>query len=388
MEVRLVDTTSTAHNDALARCLIAIELSKASWVVGVQTPLSNKTSQYRLTAGDWKSLLKLIERIRRQVGRELGRPVEMISCYEAGYDGFWLHRVLEAHGVRNYVLDPASLLVNRRARRAKTDRIDVERMLRALGRYLRGEPDACSAVRVPSVEQEDARRLHRERHRLVRERVQHVNRIKGLCATQGIYDYEPLRSDRKAQLEGLRSGDGRALPARLKAEIMRELHRLELVLKMIAQIEAERDAIVKEAAPSHLNAGKIKALAHLRSIGPEFATTLVGEVFYRSFDNRRQIGGYIGLAPSPFSSGATDRDQGISKAGNPKARSTAIELAWMWLRYQPDSALSIWFRQRVGDRKGRARRIAIVALARKLMVALWRYLETGLVPAGAVFKTC
>ena len=387
MEARLVDTTPTARNDALARCLIAIELSKASWVVGVQTPLSNKTSQYRLAGGDWQSLLKLIERIRRQVSRGLGRPVEMISCYEAGYDGFWLHRLLEAHGVRNHVLDPASLLVNRRARRAKTDRIDVERMLRALGRYLRGEPDACSVVRVPSVEQEDARRLHRERHRLIRERVQHVNRIKGLCATQGIYDYEPLRSDRKAQLDGLRTGDGRTLPTRLKAEIIRELQRLELVLKMIAQIEAERDAIVKEAAPQHLNAGKIKALVNLKSIGPEFATTLVGEVFYRSFDNRRQVGGYIGLAPSPYSSGSMDRDQGISKAGNPKARSTAIELAWMWLRYQPDSTLSIWFRQRVGDRKGRVRRIAIVALARKLLVALWRYLETGLVPAGAVFKT-
>lgn len=387
MEVRLVDTTSTARNDALACCLIAIELSKASWMVGVQTPLSNKTSQYRLTAGDWKGLLRLIEQIRGQVVRKLGRPVEVISCYEAGYDGFWLHRLLEAHGVRNYVFDPASLLVNRRARRAKTDRIDVERMLRALGRYLRGEPDACSMVRVPSVEQEDARRLHRERHRLIQERVQHVNRIKGLCATQGIYDYEPLRSDRKAQLEGLRTGDGRTLPPRLKAEIMRELHRLELVLKMIAQIEAERDAVIKEAAPQHLNADKIKALANLKSIGPEFATTLVGEVFYRTFTNRRQIGSYVGLAPSPYSSGSMDRDQGISKAGNPKARSTAIELAWMWLRYQPDSILSIAFRQRVGDLKGRPRRIAIVALARKLLVALWRYLETGLVPTGAVFKT-
>ena len=168
---------------------------------------------------------------------------------------------------------------------------------------------------------------------------------------------------------------------------MRQLQRLELVLKMIAQIEAERDAIVKEAAPQHLNAGKIKALANLKSIGPEFATTLVGEVFYRSFDNQRQVGSYVGLAPSPYSSGSTDRDQGISKAGNPRARSSAIELAWMWLRYQPDSTLSIAFRQRVGDRKGRPRRIAIVALARKLLVALWRYLETGLVPAGAVFKT-
>jgi transposase len=387
MEVRLVDATSTAPDDARARCLIAIELSKTSWVVGVQTPLSGKTSQYRLTGGDWKGLLKLIERVRRQVGRELSRSVEMISCYEAGYDGFWLHRLLTAAGVHNHVLDPASLLVNRRARRAKTDRIDVERMLRALNRFLRGEPDACSVVRVPSVEQEDARRLHRERHRLIQERVQHINRIKGLCATQGIYDYEPLRSDRKAQLECLRTGDGRALPARLEAEIARELQRLELVLEMIAGIEAERDAIVKEATPQPLNADKIKALVRLKSIGMEFATTLVGEVLYRSFDNRRQLGSYVGLTPSPYSSGSTNRDQGISKAGNPKARSTMIELAWMWLRHQPDSTLSIWFRERVGGLKGRPRRIAIVAFARKLLVALWRYLETGLVPAGAVFKT-
>jgi transposase len=187
--------------------------------------------------------------------------------------------------------------------------------------------------------------------------------------------------------ESLRTGDGRALPARLKAEITRELQRLELVVDMIAGIEAERDAIVKEAAPQHLNADKIKALVRFKSIGMEFATTLVGEVLYRSFDNRRQLGSYVGLTPSPYSSGSTDRDQGISKAGNPKARSTMIELAWMWLRHQPDSTLSIWFRERVGDLKGRPRRIAVVAFARKLLVALWRYLETGLVPAGAVFKT-
>ena len=384
MQASTESTPTAGHSGTI---FVAIELSQRSWLVTLHCPDRDKISRHGLESGDHVGLLALIDRVRERAARVLGRASAVVSCYEAGYDGFWLHRLLEAHGVRNHVLDPASLLVNRRARRAKTDRIDVERMLRALGRYLRGEPDACSVVRVPSVEQEDARRLHRERHRLIRERVQHVNRIKGLCATQGIYDYEPLRSDRKAQLEGLRTGDGRALPARLKAEIIRELHRLELVLKMVAEIEAERDAIVTEAAPQHLNAGKIKALANLKSIGPEFATTLVGEVFYRSFDNRRQVGSYPGLAPSPFSSGSTDRDQGISKAGNPKARSTMIELAWMWLRYQPDSTLSIWFRQRVGDRKGRVRRIAIVALARKLLVALWRYLETGLVPAGAVFKT-
>jgi transposase len=288
--------------------------------------------------------------------------------------------------VCNYVLDPARLLVTRRAKRTKTDRI--ERMLRALGRYLRGEADACSVVQVPSVEQEDARRLHRERKRLVNERVQHVNRIKGLCALHGIYDYQPMRADRKAQLEGLRTGDGRPLPLRLKAEILRQLQRLELVLKMIDDIEAERDAIsdVKKAAPPHPNADKIHALVMSSSIGPQFATRLVGEVFYRSFANRRQLASFAGIAPSPWSSGSIERDQGISKSGSSMVRTTLVELAWMWLRYQPGSALSTWFRERIGDGKGRVRRIAIVALARKLLVALWRYLETGLVPTGAVFK--
>jgi transposase len=328
--------------------------------------------------------------LRHQLARELGRPVAeigVISCYEAGYDGFWLHHVLEAHGVRNHVLDPASLLVNRRAKPAKTDGIEVERMQRALGRYLRGEVDACSVVRVPSVEEEDAKRLHRERKRLVQERVQHANRIKGLCALHGIYDYRPLRADRKVQLEGLRTSDGRPLPPRLKAEIRRELQRLELVHRMIVEVEAERDAIVKEAAPQHYpNADKIKVLAALSSIGPEFATRLMGEVFYRSFDNRRQLASFAGIAPSPWSSGSIARDQGISKAGSCLISTTMIELAWMWVRYQPGSALSIRFRERVGEQKGRVRRIAIVALARKLLVALWRYLETGLIPTGAVFK--
>src|SRR5215475_13099545 len=385
MEARLVDTTSTARNDAPARCLIAIELSKASWVVGVQTPLSNKTSQYRLTAGDWKSLLKLIERIRRQVGRELGRTVEIISCYEAGYDGFWLHRLLEAHGVRNYVIDPASIQVDRRARRAKTDNIDVAQLLRSLMAYLRGDPKVWSVVRVPSVAEEDARRLHRERDRLINERVQHVNRVKGLCAVHGIYDYEPLRSNRMLRLEQLRTGDGRKLPPYLKAEIVRELQRLELVLTMIKTIEAERKAIISTKSP-HLNVKKIQDLIKIKSIGPGISTVLVGEVFYRKFNNRQQLGSYVGLTPSHFQSGPMSRDQGISKAGNPKARTVMIELAWIWLRYQPNSPLSVWFHQRVGTAKGRVRRIAIVAVARKLLIALWRYLETGLVPTSAVVR--
>jgi transposase len=184
MEVRMENTPPAGGNNEPAYCFVAIELSKSSWVVGFQTPLARQTSRYQVKACDAKALLELIERVRIRVARELGRPVEVMSCYEAGYDGFWLHRVLEAHGIHNHVLDPASLQVNRRARRPKTDRIDADRMVRALIRHLRGEPEACSVVRVPSPEQEDAKRLHRERDRLIAERVAHVNRIKGLCAIQ------------------------------------------------------------------------------------------------------------------------------------------------------------------------------------------------------------
>jgi transposase len=369
-----------------ARMFVAIELSKKSWLAAVVTPLADKISLHTLPAGDGAALLERLASVRGKAEAALGRPVEIVSCYEAGYDGFWLHRLLEAHAVTNHVLDPASLEVSRRARRAKTDRIDVHGLLRALMAHLRGEPRVVSVVRVPSVEEEDARRLHRERDRLVRERVQHVNRIKGLCATQGIYHYQPLRRDRRARLAALTTGDGRALPARLAAEIGRELTRLELALDMISQIEAERDAVARGQARLHRQAEKIERLTRLKAVGPEFATVLTGEVFYRSFANRRQVGSYAGLTGSPFNSGGSAREQGISKAGNPKARTTMIELAWVWLRYQPDSALSRWFRERVGTLNGRSRRIAIVALARKLLVALWRYVETGLVPEGAVLK--
>jgi len=376
------------HDDAV-RCLLAIELSKKSWIVAVNTSLSDKISRHTLKPCDGKELLDLCERIRTRVARETKKRVEVVSCYEAGYDGFWLHRLLEAHDIRNYVIDPASLQVDRRARRAKTDHVDAERLLRSLIAYLRGEPKVWSVVCVPSVAEEDDRRLHRERSRLINERIQHVNRIKGLLAIHGIYDYQPLRRDRMQRLERLcTAADGRTLPPRIKAEILRELQRLELAIRMIKTIEAERDAIASAAKTEtkHTSAKKIQHLAKIKSIGPEFATTLVGEVFYRSFDNRKQLASYVGLTPAHFQSGAMSRDQGISKAGNAKARTVMVELAWLWLRHQPESPLSVWFRERVGKLKGRIRRITIVAVARKLLIALWRYLETGLVPEGAAMK--
>src|SRR5712671_4546953 len=261
MTVLTVNNLPAATHGETVRCLFAIELSKMSWVIAFNTPLSKKISRRTLTGCKWKRLLELIEEVRTRVSRETGRAVEVISCYEAGYDGFWLHRQLEAHGIRNYVIDPASLQVDRRARRVKTDRIDTERLLRSLMAYLRGEPKVWSVVRVPSIAEEDARRLHRERDRLVSERVQHVNRIKGLCALHGIYDYQPLRPQAISHLEQLRTAQGISLPPRLKSEIKRELQRLELVVEMIATLEAERDAIVEDEASTHVNAKKIQNLS-------------------------------------------------------------------------------------------------------------------------------
>ena len=386
MDARTVNNLPPTATHGAVCCLMAIELSKKSWIVAVNTPLSDKISNH--TVKGWKELLELIDKIRSRVGRELKRPAEFISCYEAGYDGFWLHRLLEENGVRNYVIDPASLQVDRRARRVKTDNIDVTKLLRSLMAYLRGEPKVWSVVRVPTVAEEDDRRLHRERDRLINERVQHVNRIKGLCAVHGVYHYEPLRLDRMKRLEQLRTGDERELPPRVKAEIRRELRRLELVLQMIKVIEKERNAMaLGKATSTYGHAKKVQQLVKIGSIGPEIATVLVGEVFYRQFNNRQQVGSYVGLTPSHFQSGASSRDQGISKAGNPKARTIMLELAWFWIRYQPNSPLTIWFRERVGTAKGRIRRIAIVAMARKLLIALWRYVETGVVPTGAKLKT-
>ena len=326
MEARTVNNLPPAgtHDDAIG-CVLAIELSKKSWIVAVNTPLSDKISRHTLKPSDGKELLDLCERIRTRVAKETKKRVEMVSCYEAGYDGFWLHRLLQAHDIRNHVIDPASLQVDRRARRAKTDRVDAERLLRSLMAYLRGEPKVWSVVRVPSVAEEDDRRLHRERGRLINERIQHVNRIKGLLAIHGIYDYQPLRRDRIQRLQQLHTADGRTLPPRLEAEILRELQRLEIVIGMIKTIEAERDAIA--SANTETERGSVKKIQHLakiKSIGPEFATTLVGEVFYRSFDNRKQLASYVGLTPAHFQSGAMSRDQGISKAGNAKARTVMI----------------------------------------------------------------
>jgi transposase len=375
------------HTDAPAGCeyatvYVAFELSKSNWHLGVMTAGSEKMSRYRIDGGDLAALSGVLGRARAKA-EQLGKPVRILSCYEAGLDGHWLHRWLATQGVFNYTIDASSIEVSRRGRRAKTDLIDLAALMRAFLAYLRGEPRACSVVRVPTPEDEDRKRRTRERERLLKERTAHTNRIKALLHGQGIRDAMPLRPTFLSELEKVRSGDGRLLPPHLKDEIRREHERLVLVHKQIGTLEAANRAAHCAPLAGTVEA-KAVALAKLRGIGALTAQVLANEVFYRDFKNRRQVGSCFGLTDTPYDSGNSRRQQGISKAGNHRARTTAIELAWLWLRHQPESELSGWFRDRVGDLKGRIRKIAIVALARKLMVALWRYLETGLVPSGAV----
>jgi transposase len=379
----------TDHTDAPAGCdyitvYIAFELSKAKWQLGVMVPGAAKMSRYRIDGGDLAALSGLLARVRGKA-EQLGKPVRLLSCYEAGLDGHWLYRWLTDNGIVSYEIDASSIEVNRRARRAKTDRIDLAQLMRAFLAYLRGEPGVCSMVRVPTPEEEDRKRRTRERERLLNERTAHTNRIKGLLHGQGLRDAMPLKPSFLSDLDKMRTGDGRALPSRLQTEIRREHERLLLVCKQIKALEAENIALHRRPAEGSVEA-KAVLLAQLKAIGPHIAQVLTNEVFYRDFRNRRQVGSCFGLTDTPYDSGASRRQQGISKAGNHRARTIAIELAWLWLRHQPGSELSRWFCQRVGDVKGRIRKIAIVALARKLVVALWRYLETGLVPSGAVMR--
>jgi transposase len=376
-----VATTARANDITL---FASLELSKSKWVVTINSPGSEKFSKHVIEGGDGAGLLDLLSRSRAKAEQRFGVRVKAIVIQEAGLDGFWIHRLLLANGIESHIVDAASIAVDRRHRRAKTDSIDGETLLRTLMAWARGERRVCSMVRAPSPEEEDRRRLTRERGTLLKERIQHTNRIRGLLSGQGIRDYNPLRRDRFERLEALRTGDGRELPPLLKAEIRRELDRIAMAATQLAAVERARDALIRTDAEERNNPAAL--LLKLKGMGPEFASLLWLESLFRSFDNRRQVAAYGGLAPSPWQSGSVERDQGISKSGNRRLRKTMIELAWFWVRHQPDSALSRWFHTRVGSAKGRIRRIAIVALARKLLVALWRYVAQGVVPEGAVFK--
>ncbi|BCH19570.1 putative transposase y4rJ (plasmid) [Mesorhizobium sp. L-2-11] len=342
-------------------------------------------SKHSVRAGDTAGLFARFTHLREKCRQRTGYSFPIITVQEAGLDGFWLHRVLEKEGVESNVVDPASISTSRRRRRAKTDRIDGETLLRTLMAYKRGEPRVCAMVRPPSPEEEDRRRISRERKVLTGERVTHVNRIKGLLFAQGISNYEPLHKDRRRRLEELKTGDGRALPSHIKSQLYRELDRLELLLEQIKAVEAERDALIAAQA-TNATPAPVKMLLNIKGIGAEFATVLWAEGLFRHFDNRRQVASYAGLAPTPWQSGSVDREQGVSKAGNPRLRVTLVQMAWLWLRHQPRSALARWFTERVHRNQGRFKKSTIVALARKLLVALWKYATSGVVIEGAMMK--
>lgn len=369
---------------AAATIYVSIELSRARWLLTSLSPGTAKFSRHSVPGGDIAALLGFLHELRLKAERRSNASAAIVSIQEIGFDGFWIHRVLEANGVESHVVESASISVSRRHRRAKTDAIDGELLLRTLMAFKRGEPRVCAMVVVPTPEEEDRRRLSRERKTLVKERIEHINRIKGLMASQGVAGFEPMRAGAKERLDQLRTGDGRPLPERMKAEIRREFERLELLRKQIAEIETERDALLRQADATEPSPGA--QILKLRGIGPEFASVLWQEGLYRRFDNRRQLAAYAGLAPSPWQSGDMSKEQGIAKSGNARLRVTMIEAAWLWLRHQPKSALTQWFKERVGADRGRQRRVAIVALARKLLVALWRFITLGEVPEGAELK--
>jgi transposase len=375
----------TAIQTNLAAIFTSLELSRSIWLITSLSPGSGeKMSKHSVPAGDIAALLARFSEFKQKAFARTGKSFPIIVIQEAGLDGFWIHRVLQSEGIESHVVDPASIATSRRRRRAKTDRIDGEALVRALLAHKRGEPRVCAMVRAPSPEEEDRRRLCRERKVLTNERVLHVNRIKGLLFSQGVSSYEPLRRDRRHRLDELTTGDGRPLPQHIKVQISRELDRLELLLEQIKAVEAERDTLL--AAQQITAPAPAAMLLAFKGIGPEFAAILWSEGLFRHFDNRRQVASYAGLAPTPWQSGSVDREQGVSKAGNPRLRTTLIQLTWLWLRHQPQSALALWFKERVTRNGGRFKKTTIVALARKLLVALWKYVTAGVVIEGAVMK--
>jgi transposase len=377
----------TAIRTNLGAIFVSLELSRSIWLITSVSPGGGeKMSKHSVSAGDIAALLTRFSELGKKALAQTGKSFPIIVIQEAGLDGFWIHRALQREGIESYVVDAASIATSRRRRRAKTDRIDGEALVRALLAYKRGEPRVCAMVRAPTPEDEDSRRVCRERKTLTVERIQHINRIKGLLFSQGVSGYEPLRRDRRQRLDELKTGDGRPLPPHLKAQISRELDRLELLIEQIKVVEAERDVLFVPTTKTEHAPAPRTMLIDLRGIGPEFAAVLWSEGLHRSFANRKQVASYAGLAPTPWQSGSVAHEQGVSKAGNPRLRTTMIQLAWLWLRHQPDSALARWFHARVKRNGGRLRKTTIVALARKLLVALWKYVTAGVVIEGAIVK--
>jgi transposase len=373
-------TLQTQHTAMAGKLLVALELGGTWWKFAASSG-GPKVTESRVPAGDVDGLWRALQAAQARHGLPSTAPT--VTCYEAGRDGFWLHRELERRGGRNLVVDSSSIEVNRRARRTKTDRLDARKLLGLLYRYEHGEPGGWRVVRVPTRAEEDARRPHRELARLTKERTGHVNRIKALLALHGV----PLAVGRdfSRRLATVTGADGTLLPPAVRAELDREWERSALVAAQIRHVETERRQRAQAAAS---RAGQqVQQLTRLKGIGATSAWLMVDEVFaWRQLHNRREAGALVGLTPTPYASDGTRHDQGVSKAGNRHVRRVLIQLAWGWLRYQPHSALTRWFYHRFGHGGGRLRRIGIVAVARRLFIALWRFVDGGLLPEGAALR--
>lgn len=360
---------------------LAFELANAEWRLGFTVGFGQSARQRKIPARDVDALDQEVTMAKKRFRLPEHAPVR--SCYEAGREAFWLHRYLESKGIQNLVVDSASIEVNRRARRAKTDRLDLAKLLTMLLRYHSGEDKVWRIVQVPSVEAEDGRHLHRQLSKFKAERTRHTNRIKGLLIGQGVS--LPVGKDFLEQLDAVRLWNDLPLLPGLRARLEREYRAYLHIDQQIREIEAERREWLRTAG--HADAKKIRALLQLKGIGMNSAWLFVKEFYgWREFKNRREVGGLAGLTPTPYQSGDEAREQGISKAGNRPIRGMAVEIAWSWVRFQPKSEITLWFQERYAEGGKRMRKIGIVAVARKLLVALWRYLETGEIPAGAQLK--
>lgn len=366
---------------------VALELSRDSWKLAMTRGLGGSPRIREIPAGSEQKLLSEIRVARWRF--QLPEDAAVVSCYEAGRDGFWVHRYLTALGWENHILDPASIEVCQRKRRVKTDRVDAERMVKALIRRLGGDQHACREVNVPSHEEEDARELHRELETLTREKTAHINRIKGLLFAQGIR-VDVIRKSFPAMVQVIRTGDGRALLEGLRDRVVREFRRLQLVVEQIRELEQERAGLYRQAMREEGVFPRWQVLAvqlrQLSGIGDHVAMVLAAELFgWRRLKNRREVAALAGLTPSPWRSGQLEREQGIAKSGRGYLRRLLIEIAWGWIHFQPESTLTAWFMERFAAGNSRQRRIGIVAVARKLLVALWKFIRYDEVPEGARF---
>ncbi len=374
----MAQVAQTKTSGMASKLYVAFELSEKNWKVVFSD--GARTSEAGVPARDLKRVLELIKSARRRFGMGAGGSV--LSCYEAGRDGFWLHRALTDKGIENVVLDAASIEVDRRARRAKTDRLDGRKLVALLVRVDRGDA-TIRRVNVPSPEVEDARRVSRELQRLKNERTAHTNRLRSLLALIG-RSVKRVKEIRPLLELGWRGADRRPVGPVLQGEILRELSRIDLLNAQILEVQRAQHELLKSDTKCAAVASR---LAKITAVGETGANILSYELLgWRDLENRRQVASAAGLAPTPYSSGYDEREQGISKAGNARVRWVAVQLAWSWLRLQPASRLSHWYRQRFGSGSPRLRRIGIVALARRLLVDLWRYVKFGVVPEGAIMK--